>query len=218
MRRNVTPCSSWQLYVIIDRTAVGGRALAEVAASAIRGGADVIQLRDKTASARQLLEETARVLPLTRAAGIPLIINDRADVARSLGADGVHLGQDDLPVNDARDILGPDRLIGKSIHNLEQALAAEREGADYIGVGPIFPTPTKPDTRSVGPALINAVSSAVHLPIVCIGGIDGTTLESVLEAGAKCVAVVRAVCGVNDPEQATRVLKERLGQFVRATP
>lgn len=218
MRWNVTPCSSWQLYVIIDRAAVGGRDLAEVAAAAIRGGADVMQLRDKLASARQLLEDAARLLPLTRSAGIPLIINDRADIAGSLGADGVHLGQDDLPIAEARRIMGPSRLIGKSTHSLEQALAAERDGADYIGLGPIFPTPTKPDYGSVGPALIETVSSAVHLPIVCIGGIDGTTLDPILEAGATCVAVVRAVCSSPDPERAARALKERLAQFVHATP
>ena len=218
MRRNAISCSSWRLYAIIDRAAAGNRDLAEVAAAAIRGGADVIQLRDKTASARQLREEAARILPLARAAGIPLIINDRADVATSAGADGVHLGQDDLPIAAAREVVGPHRLIGQSTHSLEQALAAEREGADYIGVGPIFPTPTKPDYGSVGPALIETVSSRVHLPIVCIGGIDATTLEPVLAAGATCVAVVRAVCGATDPEQAARAFKERLAHCVRAAP
>ena len=210
-------CSAWRLYVIVDRAAVGPRDLVEVASSAIRGGADVIQLRDKSASAKQLIEAASRLLPLTRAAGIPLMINDRADIARSVDADGVHLGEEDLPLKDARDLLGAGRIIGKSTHSLEQALAAQAEGADYIGVGPIFPTPTKPDYRSVGTALISQVASRMRAPIVCIGGINGSNLEQVLEAGACCVAVVRAVCGAADPEAAARALKRTLAQFVRTT-
>ena len=214
----MTLSSGWRLYVIIDRAAVGSRDPADVAAAAIRGGADVIQLRDKHASARALIEEAHRVKRLTDAAGIPLIINDRADVARAVGADGVHLGQDDLPIHEARAILGEGRLIGASTHSLEQAQVAVREGADYIGCGPIFPTPTKPDYGSVGVGLIGQVRAAVQVPVVCIGGIDQTTIEDVLAAGAKCVAVVRAVCGAPDPEAAARALKQRIVQFRRATP
>src|SRR3989338_9134619 len=209
MRWNVTPSSAWQLYVIVDRAAVGARDLREVAAGAIRGGADAIQLRDKVASARALIEAARALLPLTRAAGIPFIINDRADVARAVGADGIHLGQDDLPVGAARDLLGSGRLIGLSTHSLEQALAAQAQGADYIGVGPIFPTPTKPDYGSVGTGLIGQVASRVRLPAVCIGGIDRSNLEQVIRAGATCVAVVRAVCSASDPEAATSELKAK---------
>jgi len=209
--------SDWRLYVIIDRAAIGSRDLAEVAAGAIRGGADVIQLRDKAASARVLIEEATRLLPLTRAARISLIINDRPDVARAVGADGVHLGQEDLSIHAARDIVGPDRLIGRSTHSLDQALAAQGEGVDYIGLGPIFPTPTKPGYGSVGTALIGVVRTAVRVPIVCIGGIEESVLDEVLRAGARCVAVVRAVCGVRDPEAAARRLKTRLTQSGRAS-
>ncbi|MBI1992465.1 MAG: thiamine phosphate synthase [Candidatus Omnitrophica bacterium] len=211
---NVAPCSDWLLYVIVDRTAAGTRNLADLTAAAIRGGADVIQLRDKTASTPQLIEEAAALLPLTRSAGIPLIINDRVEVLRAVGADGVHLGQDDLPIAEARRLLGSERLIGQSTHSLEQALAAEAAGADYIGFGPIFPTPTKPDYASVGTALIGTVAKQVRLPLVCIGGIDRTTIGHVLEAGARCVAVVRAVCRAEDPEAATRALKRHLTQSV----
>ena len=200
-------CFAWRLYVIIDRSAAGGRDLADIAAAAIRGGADVIQLRDKTASDRHVLDEARRLLPLTRAAGVPLILNDRVDLARAAGADGVHLGQDDLPVRDARNLLGPGRLIGKSTHRLDQALAAQAEGPDYLGLGPIFPTPTKPDYASVGTALIGEVAARVRVPVVCIGGIDRGNLEEVLRAGAERIAVVRAVCGASDPEAAARELK-----------
>lgn len=209
--------SSWRLYVIVDRAAAGTRDLADLAAAAIRGGADAIQLRDKTASSAQLIEEGKRLLPFTQAAGIPLIINDRVDVALSFGADGVHLGQEDLPIIEARRILGPTRLIGRSTHSLEQARRAEAEGADYIGLGPIFPTPTKPDYGSVGTALIGTVAQQVRLPIVCIGGIDEATIKQVVESGATCVAVVRAVCHAQDPEAAARHLKQQLSQSIRAT-
>ena len=217
MTSNATRCLRWRLYVIVDRAAIGARDPAAVAAAAIRGGADVLQLRAKAASTRQLLKDAARLLPLAREAGVPLIINDRPDIARACGADGVHLGQDDLPLSEARAILGPGRLIGTSTHNAAQALAAEAEGADYIGVGPIFPTPTKPDYGSVGLGLIEEVARAVRVPQVCIGGLEAGNLTHVLEAGARCVAVVRAVCAAADPESAARELKQRLAQFDRAT-
>ena len=210
MRWNVRSCSAWTLYVIVDRAAAGSRPLEVLAAAAIRGGADALQLRDKAASARRLLEDARRLLALTRPAGIPLIVNDRADVAAAAGADGVHLGQDDLPIPEARRLLGPGRLIGRSTHSLEQALAAEAEGADYLGLGPIFPTPTKPEYGSIGTGLIGPVVSRVRLPVVCIGGIDRGNVERVLEAGGERVAVVRAVCGAADPEAAARDLKALL--------
>ena len=217
MRLNVTPCSAWQLYVIVDRDASGGRDMAAIAAAAIRGGADVLQLREKRATNAQVRRDAERLLALTRAAGIPLIINDRIEVARETGADGVHLGQQDPPVAQARRLLGPDRLIGKSTHSLEQALAAEADGASYIGLGPVFPTPTKPEYGSIGPGLIPQVTARLGIPVVCIGAIGLDTLQPVLEAGAGCVAVVRAVCAAEDPEAAARALKGAMRQSVRAT-
>ncbi len=211
---NVTSCSDWRLYVILDRAAAGSRELTALAAQAIRGGADVLQLRDKAASARALLEEARRLLPITRQAGIPLIINDRVDVARASKADGVHLGQEDLPLQEARAILGDSFLIGKSTHSLDQARTAMREGADYLAIGPVFATPTKPDYPCVGAALISQVSAIADRPLVCIGGIDQTNVSAVLEAGGRCVAVVRAVCAAPAPEAATRMLKSRLTKFV----
>lgn len=217
MSSNNTSCSHWRLYVIVDRAAAGARPLDEIADAAIRGGADVLQLRHKTASTDTLLAETARLLRLTRAAGIPLIVNDRADVARAAGADGVHLGQDDLSVADARRLLGPGFLIGQSTHSLEQARAAEAAGPDYIGVGPIFLTPTKPEYPHVGLGLIRQVMGQVSIPAVCIGGIDADNLAQVLEAGAERIAVVRAVCAASDPQAAARRLKDALTHFVRAS-
>ena len=209
---------SWRLYVIVDGAACGGRDPAGVAAQAIRGGADVLQLRDKSASTAQFIRTAERLLAVTRPAGIPLIINDRSDVALAVGADGVHLGQDDMPVTAARILLGPERIIGKSTHSLEQALAADQEPVNYLALGPIYATPTKPDYGCVGPKLIPAVASRVRHPLVVIGGIEEATLEEVARAGAERVAVVRAVCAAPDPAAAARNLKTRLAQFVRATP
>ena len=205
--------SAWRLYVIADNAAAKGRDLAWIAEQAIRGGADVIQLRDKAASAQRLIEEATRLLRITKAAGIPLIINDRVDVAVAVGADGVHLGQDDLPVSVARQILGPGRIVGKSTHSLVQALEADRAGVDYVAVGPIYPTPTKPDTSHVGVALVDHVAARVRRPIVVIGGINQATLPEVLAAGATCVAVVRAVCAAENPEAAARSLKDMMAQI-----
>lgn len=210
MRRNVTPCADWRLYVIIDRAAALGRDLAELAASAIRGGADAIQLRDKAASARQLKEIGKRLLEVTRAMNVPLIINDRPDVARAVGADGVHLGQEDLSIDDARQMLGSGTLIGQSTHSLQQAVSAEIQGADYLALGPVFATPTKPDDEPVGLSSIREAVLRVQIPMVCIGGIEANTLGDVLAAGATCVAVVRAVCGAEDPQRAARQLKSAL--------
>ncbi len=192
-----------------------GRALAELTAAAAQGGADVIQLRAKELTTRELIEEARRCLLVTKAAGVPLIINDRADVARVVGADGVHLGQDDLPVAAAREILGPGRVVGQSTHGVEQALAGAAEGADYLGFGPLFSTPTKPGYPPVGLGVVRQVVAAVHIPIVAIGGIEQRNLDSVLEAGAHCVAVVRAVCAAPDPERASRALKRALHFYSR---
>jgi thiamine-phosphate pyrophosphorylase len=211
MPSNKRSCSGWRLYVILDAQALGPRDPLEVAAAAIRGGADALQWRDKSASARELLAQARRLVPAARAAKVPLIINDRPDVALAAGADGVHLGQDDLPVPEARAILG-ERLIGCSTHSLAQAQAAQADGADYIGFGPVYPTPTKPDYGSVGLDAVRTVCGRVRVPVVCIGGIDAGSVDAVLERGARCVAVVRAVCAADDPESAARALAQRLGR------
>ena len=212
---NVNSLSHWRLYVILDSAASKGRDLAWIAECAIQGGADVIQLRDKTASTRQLIEEAERIARVARAAQVPLLINDRVDVAVAVGAAGVHLGQDDLSVSVARRILGSAGMIGKSTHSLQQALDAEQEGVDYLAVGPIYPTPTKPDTPHVGLALIGQVKTRVRRPLVAIGGVDRATLPDVVAAGAECVAVVRAVCSADDPQAAAHDLKKIVAQSVR---
>ncbi len=199
--------------MIVDAHAAAGRNLEHITAAAIRGGADVIQLRHKGASSSILLEQVKRLLAVTRPAGIPFIINDAVDVAAASGADGAHVGQDDVSIAEARKRLPPGALVGQSTHSLEQALASEAAGADYIGVGPIFTTPTKPDYGSVGLELIRQARKRVSIPFVCIGGIELSNIDEVASAGAGAVAVVRAVCASADPESAARLLKERLGKF-----
>lgn len=214
MMPNETCCSAWRLYVIVDAEASRGRDLAWVAQQAMLGGADAVQLRDKRGSTKQLLEEARRVRDVTRPAGVPLIINDRVDLALAVDAEGVHLGHEDLPVPVAKRLMGAGKLVGRSTHSLQQALEAGRDGADYVAVGPIYPTPTKPGSGSVGLGLIARVRAQTSRPMVCIGGIDDVTLPDVLRAGAECVAVVRAVCAAEDPAAAARALKQLLLQSI----
>ncbi|KEO84377.1 thiamine phosphate synthase [Tumebacillus flagellatus] len=197
-----------RLYVITGHAFSKGRGLEEVISAALRGGADCIQLREKDFSGRELLEAGHLLRRLTREAGARLIINDRIDVARAVDADGVHLGQDDLPIEVAREMLGPGKIVGISTHNVEEALAAERAGADYIGLGPMKPTKTKLDTEPVvGPSGVLAVRQAVQVPIVAIGGITAADTAEIIRNGANAVAVISAVVGATDVEAAAREIR-----------
>jgi thiamine-phosphate pyrophosphorylase len=195
-----------RLYVITAAGDPPERVLATVRA-ACAAGAEVVQLRRKDEDARLTLRLAERCREIvTPGAGTLLVVNDRVDIAMAAGADGVHLGQDDLPVAAARR-LWPQGIIGRSTHSLGQALAAQAEGADYIGVGPVFATPTKPGRPAVGLGLVRAVAGAgLRIPWVAIGGVAASTVGAVLGAGARAVAVVRAVSAAPDPEAAARDL------------
>ena len=199
---------NFQLYVIIDRKASGKDPLT-TAREAIRGGADIIQYRDKEATAMEMISWGIKLRKLASEKNVTFIINDRTDVALAVGADGVHLGQDDLPIGIARKIL-KNKLVGISTHSLAQAIKAEKDGADYIGVGPVYSTPTKPDYPAVGLKLIKEVSRMIKIPFVAIGGINYDNIDGVLTAGARRVAVVRAVVGARNIRLAAQRLKERL--------
>lgn len=190
-----------RLYVITAAEDSPDRTL-DVVHAACAGGAGAVQLRRKGDGGDALRRLARRCRELTAAAGVLFIVNDHLDVAMEADADGVHLGQDDAPITRARQ-LWPGRLVGRSTHSLAQALEAEEQGADYLGVGPVFATPTKPGRPAVGLELVSAVAPRLHIPWVAIGGIDATTLPSVLAAGARRVAVVRAVCTSPDPAAAT---------------
>lgn len=198
----------WTLYVITDAKLSRGRPHVEVIRAAIRGGATIVQYREKEGTTRQLLQEAQALRELTRAAGIPFIVNDRVDIALAVDADGVHVGQDDLPARIARRLMGPGKIIGVSASNLQEALEAEAEGADYIGAGPVFATPTKPDAAPpIGLEGLAEICRRVSIPVVAIGGIHEGNAGSVIEAGAAGVAVVSAIVAAPDVEDAARRLR-----------
>jgi len=175
--------------------------------AALRGGADIVQLRDKQADEAALVAAGRRYAALCADHGALFILNDRPDLVAATGADGVHVGQDDCPVTAARETVGADRLIGLSTHTAEQIAAAGRSDVDYIGVGPVHATPTKLGRPAVGTALVReAVSHATH-PFFAIGGLDLTTVGAVRDAGAHRIAVVRAITDAVDPEAAARELR-----------
>lgn len=199
----------WSLYVLTNRHAADERSLVEVVRAAIQGGATVIQLRDKEASTRALLELGRALLGVTRPAGVPLIVNDRIDVALAIDADGVHVGQDDMPAPLARQLLGPDRILGVSAGTVAEALQAQRDGADYLGTGDVFGTPTKADAGTpIGITGLAEVARSVSLPVIAIGGIQSDNAASAIAAGASGIAVISAVIGAADPEAAARQLRE----------
>jgi thiamine-phosphate pyrophosphorylase len=199
------------LYAIVDPLDTG-RTPENLAADLVAGGARLLQLRLKDASTRELLAAARAVRALTTRAGALLLINDRPDVALAAHADCVHLGQDDLPVAAARTVLGPDALIGVSTHDVEQARTAAADGADYVGVGPVFATSTKRGALPPrGLALVRAVRTAVPLPLVAIGGITPETAAGVRAAGADAVAMIGALVRAADVAAAVRHALARLG-------
>ncbi|MCY4489556.1 MAG: thiamine phosphate synthase [Deltaproteobacteria bacterium] len=198
-----------RLYAIVDTSQTGGRPLAEVVEAMLAGGASVLQLRVKDGAAGEFLRMALDARERTERAGCLFIVNDRVDIALAARADGVHLGQDDLPLEAARPLMG-DRLIGISTHSVEQAEEAERGGADYIGFGPMFPTRTKETGyASRGPAMLRSVRNRVRLPIVAIGGITGENVAQTWESGADAAAMISYLTRGEDV--AARV-KEILGR------
>jgi thiamine-phosphate pyrophosphorylase len=196
------------LHVLTDRDWSRGRAMLSVASAALDGGATVIQLRDKTASTRTLVEEGQALRALTRERGALLIVNDRVDVALAVEADGAHVGQDDLPVTVARRLLGPERILGVSAASIGEAEEAVAGGADYLGVGPIFPTLGKADAGpATGVALLTELAQRYTLPLVAIGGITAENAAATLHVGACGVAVITAVVAADDIAAATRRLR-----------
>jgi thiamine-phosphate pyrophosphorylase len=202
----------WRLHVLTDRKASRGRSHLQVAQAAIAGGADVLQLRDKEASSGLLYQEALQLRKLTRDAQVPFIVNDRLDIALAVDADGVHVGQEDLPASVVRKIMGPGKILGVSVVTFEEAIRAEKDGADYLGVGPVFEARgTKPDTcEPLGVDCIARIRGHCRLPIVAIGGINAENARKVREAGADAAAVISAIVSANDISLATRRMKRIL--------
>lgn len=203
--------SSLLLYVLTDRQLARGRREPEVVEAAIAGGATAIQLRWKTGSMREAFEVGRNLQQICARSGVLFVVNDRVDLALALEADCVHLGDEDLPLAEARKIVGDRMLIGFSPPTIAEALEAERKGADYLGVGPVYGTSTKADAgAAVGVEWITQVSQAVSIPIVGIGGINAQNARAIVEAGAVGVAVISSIVGADDVGSATRELREAL--------
>jgi thiamine-phosphate pyrophosphorylase len=199
----------YSVYLVTDRELARGRTTLEIAGAAIRGGVSCIQLREKTCSTREFIDEALAIRSLLARHEIPLIINDRVDVALAVKADGIHLGQKDMPCSMARQLIPESMIVGISVESLDDAIAAQKDGADYLGVSPIYSTPTKTDTaQPLGLEGLRSIRSEVDLPLVGIGGLNADNAEAVIHNGADGVAVVSAIVAADDPEAATRALSE----------
>jgi thiamine-phosphate pyrophosphorylase len=200
-----------RLCVITEVRPEAGRDHLEIARAALIGGADMIQLRDKTGSLRELLPQACAIRLLCRTHNALFIVNDRLDLALAADADGAHVGQEDLPAVESRRLLGPNRILGVSTHSVEQALAARDAGADYIGFGPMFPTGTKVTGYTPrGPAALREVRNAVSLPILAIGGITLENVGVVISAGATAPAVISAVVGAANIAVAAAAFRQQV--------
>lgn len=203
------PRSVYSLCLVTDRDLAGGRSLAEVVSAALRGGVTMVQLREKSASTRAFLEEAGALRRLLDGTGVPLIINDRVDVALAVGADGVHVGQSDMPVEIVRALIGPTKLVGLSITDAAEINRADANAADYLGIGPVHPQATKPDASTPlgigGFGRLRALSSK---PVLAIGGIKPKDVDLLLAEGADGFAVVSAIMAAADPEAAARAFSD----------
>jgi len=202
-----------RLYLVTDRPLSLGRDIAWVVEEAVKGGATMVQLREKDIDTREFIALAQRIKPILKDVGVPLIINDRVDVALAVDADGVHIGQSDMPYDIARRLLGPDKIIGLSVENMDEVLEANSLDVDYIGVSPVYSTATKTDTAP--PFGLEGLRKAVELsshPAVAIGGMNAATAPDVLATGVDGIAVVSAICSAPDPQEAARRLIEIPGR------
>jgi thiamine-phosphate pyrophosphorylase len=195
------------LYGIVDLGYVQPEAVDSVTQQLVRGGIDLLQLRAKDRPLELIRGLAETMLRITQPANVPLIINDHPQLLREVNAEGCHVGQTDLPIAQARELAGRSIIVGKSTHSIEQALAAEAEGADYIGFGPIFPTPTKPDARAIGLGDLQRLRTKVRIPVFCIGGIKETNFTEITNAGGERVCIVSDLLLAPDINARTRAIK-----------
>lgn len=201
--------ADYSLYLVTDRSLARGRSTLEIVRAAVDGGATVVQLREKDCSTREFIEQALAIKDFLKDRAVPLIINDRLDVAQAVKADGVHLGQTDMPLKVAKKILGDSMIIGISAESLQDAVEAEKGGADYLGVSPIYATPTKTDTAlPLGLEGLREIRKAVRIPLVGIGGLNRDNAAKVIRNGADGVAVVSAIVAADDPQKAADALRQ----------
>jgi thiamine-phosphate pyrophosphorylase len=197
------------LHVLTDETVQNAFSHAELARLAIDGGADTIQFREKRRGAGELIEIADAIRRVCHERNVPLIVNDRVDIALAVDADGIHLGQSDLPIAVARELLGPDKIVGGTASTLQDAIAVQKEGADYVGFGHIYATASKKKRGDPkGPEALREICRVLAIPVVAIGGIDERNFREVLDAGAWGIAVIAVVCAAPDPVRAARVLRK----------
>ncbi len=204
-----------KLYAVTDNAWLGGRTLAQCVEEALAGGATFVQLRDKQAEGDALAAEAAELLALCRAARVPFVVNDDVTCALAVGADGVHVGQDDMACERARALLGPDAIVGVSCHSVEEARAAEAAGADYLGVGAMVGTATKPEAGVLTPDEFRAIAAAVDIPIVAIGGVNAETMPRLADLDVDGAAVVSAIFAADDIEAATAELSRIMDDVLK---
>ena len=197
------------LYAVTDRSWLGGRTLYQDVEAAIKGGATFIQLREKNLDEAHFLEEAKEIKELCKKYQVPFVINDNVDIAMAMDADGVHVGQSDMEAGAVREKLGPDKIIGVSAQTVEQALLAEQKGADYLGVGAVFPTGSKDDAVEVSHETLKAICEAVKIPVIAIGGISTGNVMELSGSGICGIAVISAIFAKPDIEAAAKELKEQ---------
>ncbi len=202
------PSFDLRLYVVTDRAWLNGGKLEEQVEQAIEGGATLVQLREKSLATGEFIAAAERVKRVTDHYGVPLIINDRLDVMLAVDAAGLHIGQDDMPARTARRLLGPDRILGVSVADCDQALEAEGDGADYLGAGAVFPTGTKLDATEVDYGQLQRLTATVRVPVVAIGGINEHNALELCGSGIRGIAVVSAIFGRPDIRAAARAMRE----------
>lgn len=202
------------LYAVTDRTWLNGKTLYEQVEKAIKGGVTFVQLREKELDDVAFLKEAFEIKKLCRQYNVPFIINDNVEIARKINADGVHVGQSDMKAGNVRTILGEDKILGVSAQTVEQALLAEKEGADYLGVGAVFPTGSKMDANDVSYETLKEICSAVSIPVVAIGGIGAGNVLKLENSGISGIAVISAIFSAEDIEKATKNLKELTEEVV----
>lgn len=197
-----------QLYAITDRHWLNGRSLYEVVKESLDGGVTFLQLREKQLDEDHFLEEAKKLQGLCSEYNVPFIINDNVEIALAINADGVHIGQSDMEMKEAREKLGPDKIIGVSAHTKEEALLAQAQGADYLGVGAVFPTSSKDDAESVSYETLKAICEVVSIPVVAIGGITRENLHQLSGSGVSGISVISAIYAQSDIKEAARKLKQ----------
>lgn len=204
------------LYAVTDRHWLDGRRLIDVVRESLDGGVTMVQLREKTLEEGKFLEEAKELQALCRERGVPFLVNDNVEIAREMNADGVHVGQSDMEALDVRAILGPDKILGVSAQTVEQAVLAEKHGADYLGVGAVFPTGSKDDADDVSYDTLKAICQAVSIPVVAIGGITQQNVEKLAGSGICGVAVISAIYAAKDVKAAAADLKTTVEEMLRA--